>query len=1250
MSANEPYVLFCDDGPKIPVKLLQLHEEGKVVFICGAGISYPAGLPGFHDLTIQIHKRLNHKRTIVEQNLLRAKKYDELLDSLEWNLAKGKISMRQAIFDILQPDLTQPASLETHKALIDLSTLHDDNHYLHLVTTNFDRIFEEVIHQNHLNISKFNAPYLPDPRSSSWNGLVYLHGLLPEHKEDEEALKRLVVTSGDFGLAYLKYGWASQFVTEMQRQYTICFIGYSLSDPVMKYLMDAVSAEKLLGENVNPIYMFCGADSDKEIIEEEKKAIQKIYYSNKNNHSILHKTIQKWANIYRDGLAGKERIIDKNAGKKPSSIDNLDTSTSQVLWTLQTGGLEILNRFSTHDPLPPFEWLELIEKYCCKSYLPEHQWISFGLVCKKYSNFHLEMFPTCIGNWLLRYIDDSRFVLWIIESGGHLSPVFKYNILTYLQQYEEKIKSSQNITKINAHSDIPSNILFKLWYLIIDGKIVSYKRHDDSDYDYSFLSLYLQGNLNPILIQKLRDYFTPKISLHNLWREKLNFPFTWELTLEDNCAELVGETLRNDYQSTLYLLLSPLSNALKDGLDTLMYLDDSNDNVTGFLLNIPSVEEHSQNHTHGAELQVLVDLIRDSWLACSKVDKEKAIIMVKEWISSPYYIFQRLALYAASKNRIISSSTWLEWLLQNNRLWDLNCAREVYRLLATQSKNLSESDFLQLVNTILIGPPKEYFDRKHFTDEDQIWFSNRYIWLRLSKLTEAGCHLPQEAKKTFTALSQKYPEWKIYPNHKEEFSSWCSGTGDPDFESEIEHIFLPRERSGLVEWLIKDINNIKDTYSRRCFGPIDDWQELSKNEPQLALDSLLMLVKNKHWNITRIDETLEAWRDAKDFEHGNRLLYKIINIISDEFCAKIAHGIALYCKDAQKDHVIDEKLLLLIADKLFSISYEDTIPKVMNTYDRYDPVNTSLNHPIGIITLTLLNNCFSDKIKPNEGINNEYRIRFEKLCDCNVLKYRYGRLALTTRSIELYHADPNWAKQYIIPLFDWEHGEFEAMSAWHGFLLNHAIYHPFLRSVKKSCFDLLSYMHNVPKIQKLYISLLFECWFYRVDGYTIKEIKSLIAKLDKKCLLSVAETLAEHQRKTSIKSKDNRFSSENCWEKDIKPIIKIWPHDKKLITDEIRVEFALLIFYSAKSMKEAQRMLEWAVDFLEKANQFIFQIKDSLILSLYPDESLSLIHAFIKNPNWMLRNSLKEILQKIGDANPLLKKKTMYLELEKMTK
>ena len=48
---------FIPNGPDIPNQLLQAHEEGRVAFFCGAGISYPAGLPGFKDLVDEIYKK-----------------------------------------------------------------------------------------------------------------------------------------------------------------------------------------------------------------------------------------------------------------------------------------------------------------------------------------------------------------------------------------------------------------------------------------------------------------------------------------------------------------------------------------------------------------------------------------------------------------------------------------------------------------------------------------------------------------------------------------------------------------------------------------------------------------------------------------------------------------------------------------------------------------------------------------------------------------------------------------------------------------------------------------------------------------------------------------------------------------------------------------------------------------------------------------------------------------------------------------
>ena len=46
---------FIANGPDIPNALLQAHEDGRIVFFCGSGISDPAGLPGFKGLVDKIY-------------------------------------------------------------------------------------------------------------------------------------------------------------------------------------------------------------------------------------------------------------------------------------------------------------------------------------------------------------------------------------------------------------------------------------------------------------------------------------------------------------------------------------------------------------------------------------------------------------------------------------------------------------------------------------------------------------------------------------------------------------------------------------------------------------------------------------------------------------------------------------------------------------------------------------------------------------------------------------------------------------------------------------------------------------------------------------------------------------------------------------------------------------------------------------------------------------------------------------------
>ncbi len=54
---------FIENGPSIPDELLNARDEGRVVFICGAGVSLAkAGLPDFFGLTEAVIRELGVPR------------------------------------------------------------------------------------------------------------------------------------------------------------------------------------------------------------------------------------------------------------------------------------------------------------------------------------------------------------------------------------------------------------------------------------------------------------------------------------------------------------------------------------------------------------------------------------------------------------------------------------------------------------------------------------------------------------------------------------------------------------------------------------------------------------------------------------------------------------------------------------------------------------------------------------------------------------------------------------------------------------------------------------------------------------------------------------------------------------------------------------------------------------------------------------------------------------------------------------
>ena len=130
-------------GPEIPERLLQAHEDGRVVFFCGAGISYPARLPGFKGLVNSLYAGLGEAPSSIEKAAIKNGQYDTGIGLLEGRIVGGRITVREQLARILTPNLSVPQATATHEALLTLARNREGRY--RLITTNFDRLFEEVI-------------------------------------------------------------------------------------------------------------------------------------------------------------------------------------------------------------------------------------------------------------------------------------------------------------------------------------------------------------------------------------------------------------------------------------------------------------------------------------------------------------------------------------------------------------------------------------------------------------------------------------------------------------------------------------------------------------------------------------------------------------------------------------------------------------------------------------------------------------------------------------------------------------------------------------------------------------------------------------------------------------------------------------------------------------------------------------------------------------------------------------------------
>jgi hypothetical protein len=1242
---------FVSHGPDIPERLLQAHEDGRVVFFCGAGISYPARLPGFSDLVNRLYQALSVTPNPIQQSAIKAGQFDTAIGLLETDLKGGREIVRRSLARILAPDLTAPNATATHEALLTLA--QNRNGSTRLITTNFDRLFEEVRIAKSLSFPDFKAPLLPVPKAR-WDGLVYLHGLLPTTPTAGD-LDRLVVSSGDFGLAYLIERWAARFVSELFRNFTVCFVGYSINDPVLRYMMDALAADRLLGESPPEMFAFGSYSKHKKMDRDSEwkaKNVTPILYPEHLHHTYLHKTLRAWAGTYRDGVRGKERIVIECAIARPLASTKQDDFVGRMLWALSDPGGLPAKRFAELDPAPSLDWLEPISKELYRhsdlgrfGVLPQavvDDRLAYSLTNRPapyplapwmaiVDDGHRSRWDPVmlqLARWLLHHLDDPKLLMWAIKRGGQLHDQLIWLIERRFEELD-KFASDGNTTELdrirtNAPNAIPRPAMRTLWRLLLNGHVKS--RLLDLSL-YRWCDQFKHEGLSASVRFALRETLTPYLSLREPFRwsgandedgsqDRIKDIVEWEVVLaSDHAHSGLRDLPKNEqWSAALPELLDDFNALLRDALDLMRELGGVDSKSDRSYFHQPSISDHSQNKDFH-DWTALIELVRDAWLATAAKSPERARIVAEMWTYAPYPVFRRLAFFAAAQGHIIPIRKAIDWLLTDERrwLWSDGTRRETMRLLVSLAPQLDAAMLAELEQAILSGPPRDLY---RADIEPDAWSNivDHGVWLRLAKIAQAGAALSEVGRTRFDALSAQYP-WQLAADERDEFPIWMGSgrVGDDALRNRFTPI--PRTRRGVLTYLLAH-PSLED--SQR-----DDWRKLCSDMFQATAYALFKLSQQNKWPVERWREALQAWAEENLRNRSWHLMASVVVGAPNDLVQTLANDISRWLQAVAKTFESHEDHFLTLAERILRLNFGDD-------FNLDDPVYRAINHPVGHVTQALLDWWYRQEPNDGQGLPGSIKPTFTELCDTQIAKFRYGRVLLAAHALSLFRVDKAWSEQHLLPLFDWHRSETEAQAAWEGFLWSPRLYRPLMEAIKLAFLDTVNHYAQLGEHNEQFAAFLTFVALDPGDTFTVAQLATAIRALPAEGLHESTRTLVQALEGAG----DQR---EEYWKNRVLPFWeKIWPKSNNQASNANAESLARMCIATGDEFPSAMAAVGNWLSVVHYPDYTIHRLQESGLSARFPEHALQLLFTILSDQLPWLPQELRQCLDDISQAAPNL--------------
>ena len=348
---------FYCNGPDIPDILLERRDQGRVVFLCGAGVSVGAGMPDFPGLTrdvmdffdppddSELSRAFKPWRDAPHDHTIPKVPLDQIFQQLYRDYPRDEVNA------VIAERLSAKKILQSHYHDILNRLSADPKGNPQIVTTNFDRLFE-IGSDDNQKLSIYVPPAFPDIQLGiPLAGITYLHGRL---QEPDATNHPYILSSADLGRAYLAEGWATKFIHSLLENYTVVMVGYSAEDPPIKYLLQGLNYDEK--SDRSKLYAFDRGKPEDIEAKWHERGVTPIAFS---DFDELWRSLEAWAVRADNPRTWRQQVI---SFAQTSPRELTPSQRGQVCHLVSTvSGAKL---FSRAQPVPPAEWLCVFDAIC----------------------------------------------------------------------------------------------------------------------------------------------------------------------------------------------------------------------------------------------------------------------------------------------------------------------------------------------------------------------------------------------------------------------------------------------------------------------------------------------------------------------------------------------------------------------------------------------------------------------------------------------------------------------------------------------------------------------------------------------------------------------------------------------------------------------------------------------------------------------------------------------------------------------